>query len=104
LGYGDAGTTPGRTWRGSTRRWTALRFVVDNTGAWAFHCHIEPQLHMGMSAIFIEGVDKMRELNVPREAMMRGVIRTSAAVLTCGPSLLFKVRISPARDHCAKLV
>jgi L-ascorbate oxidase len=62
--------------------WTALRFVADNTGAWAFHCHIEPHLHMGMGAVFIEGVDKMRELDVPREAMMCGVIRTAAAVLT----------------------
>ncbi|KAM6576735.1 hypothetical protein CsatB_028572 [Cannabis sativa] len=36
--------------------WTALRFVADNRGVWAFHCHIEPHLHMGMGAIFdIEG-------------------------------------------------
>ncbi|XP_047074126.1 L-ascorbate oxidase-like [Lolium rigidum] len=62
--------------------WTALRFVADNTGAWAFHCHIEPHLHMGMGAVFVEGVEKMRELKVPREAMMCGVISTSAAVVT----------------------
>uniref|UniRef100_A0ACD5WSC2 Uncharacterized protein n=1 Tax=Avena sativa TaxID=4498 RepID=A0ACD5WSC2_AVESA len=60
--------------------WTVLRFVADNTGAWAFHCHIEPHLHMGMGAVFIEGVDKMHDLNVPKEAMMCGVIRTAAAV------------------------
>uniref|UniRef100_A0ACD6AEK3 Uncharacterized protein n=1 Tax=Avena sativa TaxID=4498 RepID=A0ACD6AEK3_AVESA len=60
--------------------WTVLRFVADNPGAWAFHCHIEPHLHMGMGAVFIEGVDKMHDLNVPGEAMMCGVIRTAAAV------------------------
>uniref|UniRef100_A0ACD6A969 Uncharacterized protein n=1 Tax=Avena sativa TaxID=4498 RepID=A0ACD6A969_AVESA len=62
--------------------WTVLRFMADNTGAWAFHCHIEPHLHMGMGAVFIEGIEKIRELDVPREAMMCGVIRTAAAVLT----------------------
>jgi hypothetical protein len=29
--------------------WTALRFVPDNPGVWAFHYHIEPHLHLGMS-------------------------------------------------------
>lgn len=62
--------------------WTVLRFVADNAGAWAFHCHIEPHLHMGMGAVFIEGVDKIRELNVPRETMMCGVITRSSEALT----------------------
>ncbi|RVW70000.1 L-ascorbate oxidase [Vitis vinifera] len=31
--------------------WTALRFVADNPGVWAFHCHIEPHLHMGMGVV-----------------------------------------------------
>ncbi|KAM3192048.1 hypothetical protein ACQJBY_069347 [Aegilops geniculata] len=62
--------------------WTAIRFVADNVGAWAFHCHIEPHLHMGMGAVFVEGAHKIRELDVPREAMMCGVIRTTAAALT----------------------
>ncbi|KAJ9557306.1 hypothetical protein OSB04_011920 [Centaurea solstitialis] len=35
--------------------WTALRFVTDNPGVWAFHCHIEPHLHMGMGVVFAEG-------------------------------------------------
>ncbi|KAJ1400822.1 Multicopper oxidase, copper-binding site [Sesbania bispinosa] len=33
--------------------WTALRFKADNPGVWAFHCHIEPHLHMGMGVIFL---------------------------------------------------
>jgi hypothetical protein len=40
----------------------------DNPGVWAFHCHIEPHLHLGMGVIFAEGMEKLRELNVPREA------------------------------------
>ncbi|KAL6602886.1 hypothetical protein ACP70R_043247 [Stipagrostis hirtigluma subsp. patula] len=52
--------------------WTAIRFVADNPGVWAFHCHIEPHLHMGMGVVFAEGMEKMRELNVPMEAMMCG--------------------------------
>ncbi|XP_051134613.1 L-ascorbate oxidase isoform X2 [Andrographis paniculata] len=40
--------------------WTALRFVADNPGAWAFHCHIEPHLHMGMGTVFVEGARRVR--------------------------------------------
>ncbi|XP_020208241.1 L-ascorbate oxidase-like [Cajanus cajan] len=36
--------------------WTALRFKADNPGVWAFHCHIEPHLHMGMGVVFAEAV------------------------------------------------
>ncbi|KEH35104.1 L-ascorbate oxidase [Medicago truncatula] len=50
--------------------WTALRFKADNPGVWAFHCHIEPHLHMGMGVIFAEGVHKIRK--VPTEALTCG--------------------------------
>ncbi|GAU28265.1 hypothetical protein TSUD_118720 [Trifolium subterraneum] len=50
--------------------WTALRFKADNPGVWAFHCHIEPHLHMGMGVIFAEGVDKLRK--IPAEALTCG--------------------------------
>ncbi|KAF0901813.1 hypothetical protein E2562_006447 [Oryza meyeriana var. granulata] len=60
--------------------WTVLRFVANNTGAWAFHCHIEPHLHMGMGVVFIEGEDKMHELDVPKEAMACGLVARTAAV------------------------
>jgi L-ascorbate oxidase len=51
--------------------WTALRFVADNPGVWAFHCHIEPHLHMGMGVVFAEGVHLVR--NIPRSAMACGL-------------------------------
>ncbi|CAN0923212.1 L-ascorbate oxidase [Linum grandiflorum] len=54
--------------------WTALRFVADNPGVWAFHCHIEPHLHMGMGVVFAEGVDRIGD--VPKEALACGLTAT----------------------------
>ncbi|CAN4119767.1 unnamed protein product [Withania somnifera] len=51
--------------------WTALRFVTDNPGVWAFHCHIEPHLHMGMGVIFAEGVHLVKR--IPKEALACGL-------------------------------
>ncbi|XP_024019721.1 L-ascorbate oxidase [Morus notabilis] len=51
--------------------WTALRFVADNPGVWAFHCHIEPHLHLGMGVIFAEGVHRVGK--IPNEALACGL-------------------------------
>nr|CEP20210.1 Ascorbate oxidase [Lilium hybrid division I] len=51
--------------------WTALRFVADNPGAWAFHCHIEPHLHMGMGVVFAEGIQHLTK--IPQEAIACGL-------------------------------
>lgn len=51
--------------------WTALRFVADNPGVWAFHCHIEPHLHMGMGVVFAEGVPHVN--NIPDQALSCGL-------------------------------
>ncbi|KAL2507367.1 Plant L-ascorbate oxidase [Forsythia ovata] len=51
--------------------WTALRFVADNPGVWAFHCHIEPHLHMGMGVVFAEGVHHVKK--IPNEALGCGL-------------------------------
>ncbi|XP_027346285.1 L-ascorbate oxidase-like [Abrus precatorius] len=51
--------------------WTALRFRADNPGVWAFHCQIEPHLHMGMGVIFAEGVHKVKR--IPPEALTCGL-------------------------------
>ncbi|KAI4310685.1 hypothetical protein MLD38_035643 [Melastoma candidum] len=42
--------------------WTALRFVANNPGVWAFHCHIESHFYMGMGTAFEEGIEKVRKL------------------------------------------
>ncbi|CAH1434824.1 unnamed protein product [Lactuca virosa] len=51
--------------------WTALRFVTDNPGVWAFHCHIEPHLHMGMGVVFASGVHLVGK--IPDEALSCGL-------------------------------
>ncbi|XP_073271620.1 L-ascorbate oxidase-like [Primulina huaijiensis] len=51
--------------------WTALRFMADNPGVWAFHCHIEPHLHMGMGVVFAEGVRRIEK--IPNEALGCGL-------------------------------
>lgn len=42
--------------------WTALRFVANNPGVWAFHCHIESHFYMGMGVVFEEGIEKVGKL------------------------------------------
>ncbi|KAM7528272.1 hypothetical protein LguiB_031682 [Lonicera macranthoides] len=51
--------------------WTALRFIADNPGVWAFHCHIEPHLHMGMGVVFAEAVHRVGK--IPDEAFACGL-------------------------------
>ncbi|MCL7041870.1 hypothetical protein MKW94_021518 [Papaver nudicaule] len=42
--------------------WTALRYIADNPGVWAFHCHIEAHFYMGMGVVIEEGVEKVGKL------------------------------------------
>ncbi|KMT02191.1 hypothetical protein BVRB_9g207060 [Beta vulgaris subsp. vulgaris] len=51
--------------------WTALRFVADNPGAWAFHCHIEPHLHMGMGVVLASAVERVQ--GIPSNALTCGL-------------------------------
>lgn len=53
--------------------WTALRYKADNPGVWAFHCHIEPHLHMGMGVIFADAVHRVRQLPIPKEDLTCGL-------------------------------
>ncbi|KAF6149209.1 hypothetical protein GIB67_026065 [Kingdonia uniflora] len=45
-----------------TYGWTGLRFIADNPGVWAFHCHIEAHFYMGMTTVFESGVEKVGKL------------------------------------------
>ncbi|CAJ1971188.1 unnamed protein product [Sphenostylis stenocarpa] len=56
--------------------WTALRFKADNPGVWAFHCHIEPHLQMGMGVVFAEGVERVE--SIPGDAIRCGFTRNIA--------------------------
>ncbi|KAM6563764.1 hypothetical protein CsatB_023762 [Cannabis sativa] len=42
--------------------WTALRFVANNPGTWAFHCHIESHFYMGMGIVLEEGIERVGKL------------------------------------------
>ncbi|KAL2316933.1 hypothetical protein Fmac_030809 [Flemingia macrophylla] len=53
--------------------WTALRFRADNPGVWAFHCHIEPHLHMGMAVVFAEGVQDVED--IPADSIQCGLAK-----------------------------
>ena len=38
--------------------WMAIRYHVDNPGAWLIHCHVQSHLSGGMSMAIQDGVDK----------------------------------------------
>ncbi|EFQ31449.1 multicopper oxidase [Colletotrichum graminicola M1.001] len=37
--------------------WMAVRYLVDNPGAWLLHCHIQSHIQGGMSAIIQDGIN-----------------------------------------------
>jgi hypothetical protein len=39
--------------------WTVIRFVADNPGVHAMHCHIDWHVEMGMGVFFAEAIDKI---------------------------------------------
>lgn len=45
--------------------WLALRFVADNPGVWAFHCHMAWHSEMGLVMQFLSRVDVVAEWVVP---------------------------------------
>ncbi|CAG8562556.1 7678_t:CDS:2 [Cetraspora pellucida] len=44
---------------------TAIRYVADNPGVWAFHCHIEWHVEMGMVAQLIESPEILTSKLIP---------------------------------------
>lgn len=53
--------------------WTAIRFIADNPGVWAFHCHVEAHFFLGMGVVFEEGIERIKRL--PRSIMGCGESR-----------------------------
>jgi len=48
--------------------WGVIRFIADNPGVWAFHCHIDWHNLSGMSATIIAGADVLRQnTTIPAE-------------------------------------
>ncbi|CAI2169372.1 10226_t:CDS:2 [Funneliformis geosporum] len=47
--------------------WTVIRFVADNPGVWAFHCHIEWHVEMGLVAQLIESPTELAKRQFPKD-------------------------------------
>ncbi|ETV97999.1 hypothetical protein, variant [Aphanomyces invadans] len=54
--YNQPGGTPG-----TGCGWAKIRFVANNVGAWALHCHIASHFAMGMAAAFVVGEDSLHD-------------------------------------------
>ncbi|CAG8466167.1 7875_t:CDS:2 [Funneliformis mosseae] len=47
--------------------WTVIRFLADNPGVWAFHCHIEWHVEMGLVAQLIESPTELAKRQPPKD-------------------------------------
>ncbi|OZJ06881.1 hypothetical protein BZG36_00232 [Bifiguratus adelaidae] len=47
--------------------WTYLRFLTDNPGVWALHCHIQGQMEAGLSVQIVENPAAIRRLPIPAD-------------------------------------
>ncbi|RUS21464.1 Cupredoxin, partial [Endogone sp. FLAS-F59071] len=49
--------------------WTVIRFVADNPGIWAFHCHIDWHMEAGLAMQFVELPRQIERLNIPQHVL-----------------------------------
>ena len=47
--------------------WTLIRFVADNPGAWAFHCHVSWHTESGLLMQFVTRTDVLAQMQLPAE-------------------------------------
>jgi FtsP/CotA-like multicopper oxidase with cupredoxin domain len=47
--------------------WTLFRFVADNAGLWAFHCHIAWHMEAGLMMQFMSRPDVLAATSIPGE-------------------------------------
>lgn len=47
--------------------WVLIRFVADNAGMWAFHCHIAWHMEAGMLMQFLVGADVVAGWEIPED-------------------------------------
>lgn len=45
--------------------WLAIRVVLDNPGAWMFHCHMSWHSEKGLGMVFLSRTEEMRGWEVP---------------------------------------
>ncbi|TVY90863.1 Laccase [Lachnellula willkommii] len=46
--------------------WLALRFIADNPGVWAFHCHMAWHSEAGLAMQFLSRVDEVAQWEIPQ--------------------------------------
>lgn len=49
--------------------WSLIRFVADNPGLWAFHCHISWHMEAGLLMQFMTRADIMKDWIVPEDVL-----------------------------------
>ncbi|KAI4153024.1 MAG: hypothetical protein LQ340_002563 [Diploschistes diacapsis] len=47
--------------------WLHIRFIADNPGAWAFHCHISWHTEAGLLMQFLTRTDLLSSMDIPRK-------------------------------------
>ncbi|KAE8449741.1 hypothetical protein EG329_007516 [Mollisiaceae sp. DMI_Dod_QoI] len=47
--------------------WLVLRFIADNPGVWAFHCHMAWHSEAGLVMQFVSRVDQLADWTIPEE-------------------------------------
>ncbi|TKX18400.1 multicopper oxidase-like protein 5 [Elsinoe australis] len=63
--------------------WVLIRFVADNPGLWALHCHISWHTEAGLMMQFLTRADKIGEMEVPEE--QRGLCQAEGVERGAGP-------------------
>jgi len=63
--------------------WTLIRFVADNAGVWAFHCHIGWHNEAGLLMQFVTRVDEVASWRLPQD--VEGLCATQGIEKGAGP-------------------
>jgi len=49
--------------------WAVIRFIADNPGVWAFHCHIDWHFTAGLAATIIERPNDLKKFIIPQNVL-----------------------------------
>lgn len=55
--------------------WALIRFLADNAGLWAFHCHMAWHMEAGLMMQFMSGAEELKKMRVPDD--VAGLCATS---------------------------
>ena len=66
--------------------WTLIRFVADNPGAWAFHCHVSWHTEAGLLMQFLTRTDLLQQSQLPEDLKALCAAPASELEKGCSPS------------------